>query len=322
MALPDQGRGWILRAAQRARALIRAASPKVVVSSGPPHSAHLATWLALRGSPVPWIIDLRDPWAGPITEAWRSYPSYRSRLSRLMLCTSERLGMRRATAVFVNSPWLAAALRDRYPTVPMHWVPNGVDLDLLPRASTNPFPDLGIAYLGTLYGDRDLTPVLRALRLFSDRHAATGRGIRLRVAGAIGPAEVQALWATAQNLGVAAHLEVLGWLPRTEALQTLARSRLCVVLAQGQIVEVPAKLYEPVGMGIPTVVIAGARSAVAEEAARVGARLIQPDDVEGMVAVLEDIACGRLRPSGEPPPAADYSAIASQVSGLLERYGS
>lgn len=41
LAFPDEGRGWIVRATLRARALIRRFRPEVVVSSGPPHCAHV-----------------------------------------------------------------------------------------------------------------------------------------------------------------------------------------------------------------------------------------------------------------------------------------
>src|SRR5688500_2008490 len=45
MNLPDQGRGWVLRAARAARKLLRERRFAVVVSSGPPHSAHFAALL-------------------------------------------------------------------------------------------------------------------------------------------------------------------------------------------------------------------------------------------------------------------------------------
>src|ERR1041385_5630098 len=41
LAFPDESRGWVFRAALRARWVIRRFQPHVVISSGPPHSAHL-----------------------------------------------------------------------------------------------------------------------------------------------------------------------------------------------------------------------------------------------------------------------------------------
>lgn len=318
LALPDHGRGWILRCAARARSLIRRVQPKVVVSSGPPHSAHFATWLATRGLGVPWLVDLRDTWTGLTSEAWRDSPLYRSRVARGTQNKLERLVARYATAFSANSEWLADALAARYPHLAVHWVPNGVDRELLPSASADPFRGVGIVYTGALFGWRNLEPVLRALRSFLDRHPeAEARESKLRVAGALDAAQVSSLRATAASLGVSSHVEVLGLLPRHEALGLLARSRLAVVLAQGQVVEVPAKLYEPVGMGIPCVVLAPAESAPAAEAMRLGAKWVGPNDHEALARLLEDVWAGRVRVGSGLSPAGDYDTVARQVSQLL-----
>lgn len=63
MTLPDQGRGWAGRAAGAARGLLRKEKFDVVISSGPPHSAHFAALLATRGRGTPFWIDMRDPWS-------------------------------------------------------------------------------------------------------------------------------------------------------------------------------------------------------------------------------------------------------------------
>src|SRR5438445_4382908 len=73
LTFPDDSRAWMFRAALRARSLIRRFQPQVFVSSGPPHSAHLVVRMATIWSAVPWFIDARDPWAGPLPKAWQSY---------------------------------------------------------------------------------------------------------------------------------------------------------------------------------------------------------------------------------------------------------
>src|SRR5687768_10372512 len=63
VSLPDDARGWIFRAARTARALVRQQDFDVVITSGPPHSAHLVGLLAVIGTGSQRWIDLRDPWA-------------------------------------------------------------------------------------------------------------------------------------------------------------------------------------------------------------------------------------------------------------------
>ena len=80
LGMPDEGRGWIVRAAVLTRSLIRSWRPDVVVSTGPPHSAHIATWLATRGTGARWFVDLRDPWAWPFNKMWESSKYFDSRV--------------------------------------------------------------------------------------------------------------------------------------------------------------------------------------------------------------------------------------------------
>lgn len=288
LALPDESRGWILRATLRARALIRRFQPDVVVSSGPPHAAHLVAGLALAGSRVRWVIDLRDPWAGPLPAIWESHRILGSRSHRILSRNLERLAFRAAAAVLTTTPQLAEVLATQYPHARIVCVPNGVDPERLPRAQGNPYPGVSLAYTGTLYGGRDIGAVVRGLGLFLKRHPDAARaGARLRVAGAVDSHHARALAETVAAAGMGECIELLGMLPRTDALQVLARSRLAVILAQEQELQIPAKLYEAVAMGIPTLVLAPEGTATATEARRLGAMVHDSNDVEGIARLLE-----------------------------------
>ncbi|MGH7608204.1 MAG: glycosyltransferase, partial [Gemmatimonadales bacterium] len=313
---------WIARAAARARREIGRARPHVLVSSGPPHSAHLVAWLALRGmkQDVRWLVDLRDPWAGPPAGAWRASAMYRSRAAQWLVPRLEDLMLRGADGVLCNTREFTAALAGRYPGATIHWLPNGVDRDALPapEPASAPFAGLAIAYLGTLYGGRNLEPVLRALRLFFDRHPAAARdGSRFRVAGHIDQAPGSALPAEVDALGLTHHVEHLGVLPREAALRLAARSRLAVVLAQDQGLQVPAKLYELVALGTPTLVVAEPGSAARSEAERLGAIAAAPDDVPAIAEVLADVWRGALRPGERARNRLDYRDLATELDAIL-----
>ncbi|HXF96522.1 MAG TPA: glycosyltransferase, partial [Gemmatimonadales bacterium] len=319
-AFPDEGRGWILRAARRARSLIRAFRPGAVVSSGPPHSAHLAAGLASWRCGVRWWIDLRDPWAGPLPRIWASDPRLGSGLFRALAPLAERAAFQTAQGVITNTPQLAATLAAKYGDVPVVCIPNGVDADCLPPPAREPYPGLGIAYAGTLYTGRDLGPVVRALRLFLDRHPEAARaGAKLRVAGEAERDHARAFRQAVAEAGMESYVEVLGRIPRARALALISRSRLAIVLAQHQELQIPAKLYESVAMGIPTLVVAPAGSAAAVEALRVGAAVREPADVEGIAGLLETLWLDGSRPPSSPGVAITYQAIAPLVDEVLTR---
>src|SRR3989442_4973683 len=111
LALLSEGRGWALRAALQARRVIRRVRPHVIVSSSPPVAAHLAAWLATRGLKTPWLVDLRDPWAGPVSRGFRAHPFMRSRLAWAATVRLERLVLRAATRIITPTPQLPEVLR-------------------------------------------------------------------------------------------------------------------------------------------------------------------------------------------------------------------
>jgi glycosyltransferase involved in cell wall biosynthesis len=317
LAFPDDGRGWMLRAALRTRSVIRRVRPQVVVSSGPPHSAHLVAAMATIGSSVRWLIDLRDPWAGPLHTVWESNPRLGSTIFRTLSPALERLAFGAADGVITTTHQLAATLAAKH-AVPVVCVPNGVDAECLPPSARDHYPGFGIAYTGTLYGGRDFGPVVRALRIFFERHPeAAQAGSKARVAGEAQPGHARALYDAVAAAGMEQYVEVLGPLPRAQALNVVSRSRLVVVLAQEQDVMIPAKLYESVAMGIPTLVVAPADSAAGLEGARLGALVRDPADVEGIAGVLEQVWREDAQPRSPCPVPITYEAIAPLVDQLL-----
>ena len=198
----------------------------------------------------------------------------------------------------------------------MTYVRNGVDPECLPPPSGDPYPGLGIAYVGTLYGSHDLGPVMQALRLFLQRHPEAV-GSKMRVAGHADPSNALACQRAIASLGLEHHVEVLGVLSRAQALNVVSRSRLAVVLAQELELQVPAKLYESVAMGIPTLVMAGPRSAAAVEGRRLGVAVLDSGDVGGITGLLEHLW---RNGSPQPPPsrtAITYGDVAVRMRALL-----
>ena len=198
-------------------------------------------------------------------------------------------------------------------------VPNGVDAECLPPPARDQYPGLAIAYTGWLYTGRDLGPVVQALRVFLEHHPeAAQAGVKLRVAGQADAGHAQAFYRAVAAAGMEPYVEVLGPLPRAQALNVVCRSRLAVVLAQQQELQIPAKLYESVAMGIPTLVVAPAGSAAAVEGERVGAVVRDAADIEGIACVLE-----RLWRDGSQvrlcPVPITYEAIAPVVDKVLQQ---
>ncbi len=314
LAFPDEGRGWMLAAASAARTQMRDRPFDIVVSSGPPHSSHFAGMLACLGTAARHTIDMRDPWIIGAEWVGRSHSSPQG--LRRMIPHLEKWMFRRAHGVVANTAELTTKLRQRFPDLRVSFVSNGVDRERMPKPSTDKFSGLSIAYAGTLYLKRDLTPVLHGMRsLFASNPEARGT-VMLRVAGTMDGQHDTRFWEAVDVANLRDSVEFLGSLPSDRALELMNRSHLNIVLAQLQPTQVPAKLYECVALGVPTLVITEATSAAAREAARVGAVSCDNSDVEGIHALIHRLWQQR-NPTSVTVDDIGYDAIAVQMEGVL-----
>lgn len=315
MVLPDHGRGWVVRATRAARAQLRDKKFDCIVSSGPPHSAHFAAWLASIGHNVPFWIDMRDPWA--LTHEMNTPENAFIRAERRFLGLLERVVFPRADKVLVNTREFAEVLRRTQPGLEIVHFPNGIDAEQLPRRQATTVEKGMITYVGTLYAGRNLSSVFAAVHSLMEARVEGASGLKISVAGPLESPHREQMIGEIQRLGLTSQVNVLGVLPRQGALDLLGRANLALVLAQEQPMCVPAKLYESVGLGVPTLVIAEGDSAAAREARRIGAMTVEADDVEGIAAVLADMIAGRISSVVEPRTPIAYEDLARDMNRML-----
>jgi hypothetical protein len=312
LSFPDQGRGWLLRAAAATRRAVRDFEPGVIVSTGPPHSVHLAAALGSAGSGIPRVMDYRDPWthsSNPYTARGWSLNAQR----RL-----ERASISRAALVLTTTREVRDAVQRDHPGARVAWLPNGVDTDTLPSRPARGFPGLCMTHLGSLYFNRSPVPALRAFAAFLARHpAAAEAGSTLRFVGSVSTDFRPVLDATIAELGIRERVQATGMMPREGALEILAKSQVALVLAQGQATMVPAKLYECVAMGLPTLVVTEHDSATAAEAKRLGAAVHDPEDEQGIADTLSRVWSGDWAPASGLPPLRDHAHLAAEVEELF-----
>jgi len=315
MSLPDDGRGWVAVAAVAARALLREQKFDVVISSGPPHSAHFAGLAATLGRDAQFWMDMRDPWS--VTPRFGAHDEDLARVERLVLRQMERLVFPRAARVIVNTFQFERALAVSEPDIAVTCLPNGVDLEHVPARNAVEVRRGSVAYVGTLYFGRNLTSVCAAMRRILNDKPEAAANLRLDVAGPMDEPHRRKFQDEIEAAGLTSVVKIHGSLSRAQALQLLRRSHLALVLAQGQPMQVPAKLYESVGLGVPTLVIAEDTSAAACEARRIGAMTVDNADVDGLQSLFEDLLAGGIPTTIQPRTPITYAHLAQQLDGLL-----
>jgi glycosyltransferase involved in cell wall biosynthesis len=222
-AVPDRWLGWSLKVGRMSAADI--GQPQVILSSGPPHSAHLAALSQARRLRVPFVVDIRDDWAGnPLfatSAPWRDPIEHRL----------ERRTLRRAGAVVLVSEASRSLYADRYPAIAdrLHVIQNGFDPEDLPsdqgarRQADEEGPVL-FMHPGSLRYERRRGDVL-----FDAFGVVAGENptFVLHLLGSVSPSNV----ARAQESIPAPNLSLDGFVPHEEALRRMAGADVLVVIS-------------------------------------------------------------------------------------------
>ena len=322
--LPDARVGWVPFAVREAFRLHRERPFDVVLTSGPPHSAHLVGRALKRRRGLPWVADFRDPWTGinyyeelPMTEAAR-------RLDRRL----ERSVLREADRVVTVSPTWADGLatlagRPRSEIVVVHNGFDEEDFEGVPRGPEAVARDrFVLAYVGSMYATRNPTTLWAALAALRD--AGEVEELRLRLVGGIGE-DVRAALAAARLDAVT---EFVPYVPHDEAVRAMTQAALLLLVVDPCRTErgiLTGKLYEYLASGRPVLALGppdGDAARLLEETG--GGRLFGRGDVEGMAAFVREHyaawAAGRPREGASAEAVAPYSrrAETGQIAAVLD----
>lgn len=288
---PDNCSNWIGPAMIAGCRMVRKYRPQVLLSTGPPHSAHLAALGICLITRTPLIIDLRDPWA---SDKWANKEDYRIKLwlQRKM----EKLCVRFAARVVLNTE----RLKDEFiATYPKKWtskfvaIPNGVDEHMVEpvqrflreasgRQDRNPWT---LCHPGNIYGVRSLAPLVDAVRILKE----SGDRVLLEQIGQVNNppnlAELLTEWGLSE-------VRLCGRQTHETTLQHMAAADILVVVQPLSAVQVPAKLYEMLLFRKPILILTeeGATSDIIKKYG-IGV-MVDPHDPDAIAAAIRQIVHG------------------------------
>jgi glycosyltransferase involved in cell wall biosynthesis len=305
LQIPDRAIGWLpagcvvaLHAAQRHHA-------RALYSSAPYWTNHLIGLVAKRFTGLPWMADFRDPWrANP----FRKIPYQAIDQIDAWL---EREVITHADWVICNSPYVREDFIKRFPDQPDRFVtiPNGYDpedfVDIEPR---RPVADnqLVLTHAGVFYGPRRPEPIFQAMRLLqSERRLRRKPCLQLLGSPMYSERPIETI---AAELGVKEQVLVAGEVSHRRVLEALRGSDMQVLVGfagQGSELQVPAKLFEYMGVGRPILALAPKRGAIAEvlEQAAVPCEICDPEDpreIAQAIISLESRTNGPLPSRNQP----------------------
>ena len=269
------------RAASLGSALTRRTGYDLIVSSGPPHSAHEAASRVASRAGLPFVMDMRDPWSdeSAVPEDFSGAIWQRETQARERQCVSA------ARLVVVTSKAHQELQVAKYPDVRQRitTVMNGADADPLPASSVG--KKFVIAFAGMIYLGRNPRPLFRAAARVVRATGASPNEFSVEFMGD-DSCEGVPLATIATEEGLGAHFRSYGFRPRSEALAFLAGSSLLVSLPLRTEMTLPAKLFEYTRFDAWLLALADPESATARLLADTDADVVRATDTDAIERVI------------------------------------
>ncbi|HUZ49165.1 MAG TPA: glycosyltransferase [Candidatus Dormibacteraeota bacterium] len=314
LCFPDRQVGWLPAATSAATRLIGRRQYHALLSTGPPHSAHLAAALLSKRFRIPWVADYRDLWTGnPYQNVIRSGP-----LSAVL----ERTVMRYASSISIVAPALQDTLKRLLPAASIHVIPNGPDVVAEAPIESSAPTAFTICYTGLLYnGKRCPDPLFAAIRQLRDRQHAAGR---LVTTDFYGPDEIY-IRERAQAFDVADCVNASGIIPRDEVVRKQRQAAVLLILLNMDprtAGEFGSKIFEYISARRPILAIGPANSVLRPLLQESGIGLFAADAcacADALVQLYEGYQSGRhefvQNPQWKP---FDARQMARAFAGLLD----
>ncbi len=280
--LPDARVGWIPFAAARGHALLRDRRFDAVLTTGPPHSTHLAGLILKLIHDRPWVIDFRDPWTE--IDYYAELPM--TPLARTIDRWLESHVLRHADAATVVSESMSRRFAARA-ALRLRVIENGYDeADFRGVTSRPPDDQFVIGHVGNLNGARNPVVLWKAL---AELHPAESMpDLKIRLTGNVDPS----VMTSASELGLADLIDVQPYVPHEVAIDRMHRTTLlllCINRVEGSGGITTGKLYEYLATGRPILGIGPPDGDAARVLGKTDAgKMFDFDDVSGVQAFIRE----------------------------------
>ena len=253
--IPDARKGWVPYAVNAAKKVIREENITCLITTGPPHSTHLAGLQLKEQFNLNWWVDFRDPWV----DIFYNTSFYRTEKAKQKDSSFEREVLHSANGVILTvGGELQAQLKRKAPDQQFVVLPNGFDAELMEAIPlAQPKDVFHVVYTGLLTHNQNYTSVFKALAELS-----TTESVLLSLAGNISQEIIDEIKGCAPQVEVVYH----GYLSHKEAVGLMRKAHLLLNFifkgASSQMIS--GKLLEYLATGIPVLSVGDPRSVAGE----------------------------------------------------------
>lgn len=290
----------------------------LILATAPPFSAFQVAPMLSRQLKCPYLLDYRDLWTGG------------SKTSRrlLRIARKEAEAIREAAAVVTVSWTFSEVLCERHKVAhKCHVITNGFDPEEYAEITPEEFDHFAMVYTGRLYPEfRTVKPLLRLMKLLHEQMEPGAHGGKI-VFHYYGPDSL-IVAEHARELAVPPEaVQIHGEISRSEALRVVKGAAIAAVVNTDSASEtgsmagtVPGKLFEPIAIGTPILLITppGTDAARVVESCGSG-RAFRATDLMEMKDFVLKIVRGGLHFEGTALTKSEYEwpSIARRYDALL-----
>jgi len=237
---PDHQVFWFPFAVLKGASLILKNNIDVLLTTSPPHSAHLIGLALKKICRIPWIADFRDPWVENF-KLRDGLPSWQSGLERRL----ERMVIVEADRVIANTMINRKSLLKRYPyldVLKFITIPNGFECLSIDKKA--PFDKFTVTHTGIFYPMLKPYFFFEALKKWLENK---GQELRARVQVLLIGEQNHSTRSIIKHLSLEDVVKFIDRLPQKEALKIACASDMLLIslgFDQRNAGWVPIKLYD------------------------------------------------------------------------------
>ena len=237
--IPDARKGWYRHAIKEIPRLMHHDQPKVVITTGPPHSTHrIGQWVANKYN-IPWLADFRDPWT---TVYYNHLMPRTKRTQRIDLACEEEV-LRHANCILTVSEAMRQEYEGRSRRTMV--IRNGFDEHDMQEAtdSNDPEPRFVVLHTGNIAPNQHVPVLWDVLKEFCQRDPEFSRHLLIRLVGNVDSTTRNYL----EAIGLSSNVEYTGYVSHHEATALMQGASLLLLLipdAPGNRAIVTGKLFE------------------------------------------------------------------------------
>lgn len=207
--IPDARKFWIKPSVKTLTKYLNNNKIDAIITTGPPHSAHLIGYKLKQKTGIPWLADFRDPWTNidyyKDLKLGKRADKKHHKLEKLILGKADSISV---ISPGMQSEFLSIVDRE------YHIIPNGYDSEDIIEYSTTDTDEFVLSHIGSMSKTRTPYNLLQVLSELIKENKSFDKKLRIKNVGKI---DMHAL-ENFKNNGLSDKLEIVDYLPHNEVI--------------------------------------------------------------------------------------------------------